>query len=292
MVIYTTRKANKLLSEFKKAKILVIGDILLDNYIYVKPKKMSRETPSVVFEYVKNKAVGGGAKNLIANLEEFTSQVDFLGDMLPGVNNRIVCDNKLLFRYDFPPPYTKNLEVDHLIAQLKIYLLKGYKTLVVSDYGKGSVTKELIDRLIRFANINEDFNLIIDPYIGNAKWYGKKLKSRHKNIVLTPNEEEYLAGCNGGDYVIETLGDKGICVKRGKSETHIPAIKKELADATGAGDTVTAMISLCVDRGYDLTTAAKIANGVASIVVSKFGTATVSPEEFKNAHGKKGFSSK
>jgi len=282
--------AVKILSEFKKAKIIVIGDPLLDKYIYVRPKKMSRESPSIVFERVGGEIKGGGATNLINNLNQFTENVEFvtLPDDETPCNCRFVCDNKLLFRYDIPAKETERKNMfDWVIAGIKEGYKAGYKTLVVSDYGKGNVTRKMLRYLVSFANKYKSFNLIIDPYIGNAKWYGKKLKSRHKNIVLIPNEEEYLAGCNGGDYVIETLAERGICLKNlNKEDTYFPAIKKELADATGAGDTVTAIISLCVDREYDLTTAAKIANEVASIVVSKFGTATVSQEEFKTIKSK------
>ena len=272
------------------SKILILGDPLVDNYIWVKTKKISRESPSIVFEYVDNDFRPGGALNVAKNIHSLQAKHKTIytkGEKF-SINNRIVSDNKLLFRYDEPSivKLTKK-NIDKKISLIKHYYDEGYKTIIISDYGLGNITNYLIKELVKFANHNSKFNLIIDPYIKHAEWYGSKLKSRYKNIILTPNEEEYNAGCNGGNYTIVTMGSKGICIKeKGKTDLMIPSIRKEVADVTGAGDTVIALLALCIDREIEIYEAVKIANEGASIVVSKFGTSVITPEEFKNAFSK------
>jgi len=275
----------------RHSKIIILGDPLVDNYIWVKTKKISRESPSIVFEYVKNDFRPGGALNVANNIDSLQAKgkVVYAKGKAFSINNRIVSDNKLLFRYDEPSVIIKlkNKDIDQNISIMKTYYDEGYKTIIISDYGHGNITSYLIKELVKFANHNSQLNLIIDPYTNHSRWYGSKLKSKYKNIILTPNEEEYNAGCNGGDYTIVTMGSKGLCIKeKGKKDLIIPSIRKEVADVTGAGDTVIALLALCIDRGIGINDAAKVANEGASIVVSKFGTSALTPEEFKNAISK------
>jgi bifunctional ADP-heptose synthase (sugar kinase/adenylyltransferase) len=276
------------LDKFRNSKIAVLGDPLIDLYVKVKPKKISRETPSVVFEFVEDEHRLGGALNTAANIDSLKAnhKVIHKGGHI-YTHHRMVCNNKLLFRYDENDTYKLPEDNTSLLEYAFAYYKQGYKTLIVSDYGKGNVTEETVKKLVRFANKTKDFKLIIDPYIENAKWYTlSKIHSKHKNTYLTPNEEEYKAGCKGGDYTLITLAEKGMKLKTKKKDYIIPAIKKEVYDATGAGDTVTAVFALCLDSGISVKQSAEISNGVASIVVSKFGTATVSPKEFKDVFRK------
>ncbi len=88
----------------RHSKIIILGDPLVDNYIWVKTKKISRESPSIVFEYVKNDFRPGGALNVANNIDSLQAKgkVVYAKGKAFSINNRIVSDNKLLFRYDEP----------------------------------------------------------------------------------------------------------------------------------------------------------------------------------------------
>jgi len=120
--------------------------------------------------------------------------------------------------------------------------------------------------------------VIIDPNTKHIKWY-KHLKGL-KNIIMVPNLKEYNAGCKGSETLVITKGSEGIEIVSNGKRKCISSVKKQVSDITGAGDTLTAVLGLCLNIGFNLEKSAKIANRAAGIVVAKFGTSTITKKEF------------
>jgi D-beta-D-heptose 7-phosphate kinase/D-beta-D-heptose 1-phosphate adenosyltransferase len=163
--------------------------------------------------------------------------------------------------------------------------------IVVSDYLKGSVTRRVVSEAVSVAGARS-IPLLIDPKIPHLEYYAGA-------AVITPNHHEAEAAthlrvrtdedardvarefrarakCRG---VVMTRGDQGMWVLDDRADRHLPASAREVADVTGAGDTVIATLALAMAAGGTLFEAASIANRAAGIVVAKFGPATVSPAE-------------
>ena len=163
--------------------------------------------------------------------------------------------------------------------------------IVLSDYLKGCITKGVIAAAVDVAG-ERRIPLLVDPKIPHLDSYGGA-------TVITPNHHEAetathmrirssedariaarafrdRAGC---DAVLITLGDQGMWLLGPDSEGHLPASAREVADVTGAGDTVIATMSLALAAGGTLAEAAQLANAAAGLVVAKFGAATLTPGE-------------
>ncbi len=308
-----------IIERIKSLRLLVVGDVMLDRYVTGAVNRISPEAPVPVLTVEGERAVAGGAANVALNAADLGAQVEVAGwfgmdeqgtalrkmleakaiyvepaFVLQGTatisKTRVMSSNQQICRVDReapPPAYHPNLE------DLGEYLReKAGKAdaVILSDYGKGFVTNELI-ALLREAS---PF-LSIDPKPSRLLDYSKP-------DLLTPNRQEALelAGrsrdtrsslrqeevvkiiCekfNPGMLAI-TLGSEGMLLaKEGKIEQTIPTAAQEVFDVSGAGDTVIASLTLALVSGASLENSAHFANVAAGIVVGKVGTATASPNE-------------
>ena len=167
--------------------------------------------------------------------------------------------------------------------------------IVVSDYLKGCVTRQVVQTALAAA-ARHGVPLLVDPKIPHLPYYAGA-------SVVTPNHHEAeaatgvrvrseddarraarlfreRAGCRD---VVMTRGDQGIWLLSDRVEGHLPAAAREVADVTGAGDTVVATLALALAAGASLAEAARLANEAAGIVVGKFGPSTVSVPELLGA---------
>jgi D-beta-D-heptose 7-phosphate kinase/D-beta-D-heptose 1-phosphate adenosyltransferase len=167
--------------------------------------------------------------------------------------------------------------------------------IVVSDYLKGCITRRVIAAAVEVAS-ERRIPLLIDPKIPHLDSYAGA-------TVITPNHHEAetathmrirssddartaarafrdRAGC---DAVLITLGDQGMWLLGPDTEGHLPASAREVADVTGAGDTVIATMGLALAAGGTFAEAAQLANAAAGLVVAKFGAATLTPGELLGA---------
>ena len=167
--------------------------------------------------------------------------------------------------------------------------------IVVSDYLKGCVTRRLVGELVVLAK-QQSIPLLVDPKIPHIDYYrGASLvtPNHHEAEVAThtrirTDEEAAIAarrfreraGCEG---VLITRGEHGMWLLDGNVDGALPATAREVADVTGAGDTVIATLALALAAGATLAEAARLANHAAGLVVAKFGPATVSVEELLDA---------
>jgi rfaE bifunctional protein kinase chain/domain len=169
------------------------------------------------------------------------------------------------------------------------------RAIVVSDYLKGVITKALLARAVGLAR-DLRVPLLVDPKIPHLDYYAGA-------TLLTPNNAEAETAAHmrirthgeaqaAARAIRDRLGCKGVLITRGESgmwllddasEGYLPAAAREVADVSGAGDTVIATLALALAAGADLVEAATLANAAAGVTVSKFGPAGVTPEELRAA---------
>ncbi len=318
-MILNLERAGKILSEFKNKRILVLGDLMLDKYIWGRVSRISPEAPVPVVEVHKDTSCLGGAGNVCHNLQSLGASpvlVGVVGDDESGlwirnsltdsrgiivdkvrpttVKTRIIAHHQQVVRVDQEQKSAVSQEVeDRLFAFLEA---EDYAGLLLSDYNKGVLTKSLMTRVLPQAK-KKNIPVFVDPKVENFSLFSAV-------TLLTPNhfEAEKIvqhecrtdaeveeagfeimskAGCQ---YLILKRGERGMTVfEESRRPLHIPTIAKEVFDVTGAGDTVIAAASLALLAGASISEAAVIANAAAGIVVGKIGTATASPEELLDA---------
>ena len=302
-----------LLEEFKKLKIAVVGDLILDKYLFGKVERISPEAPVPVFEIEREEYRAGGGANVALNLKTLgVGEVYLLGRVgrdpegevlkkllqkegiktfflnSEGVpttrKTRIVAKSQQLLRID----REKREPLEERETETLFGFLKEINpdAVIVSDYAKGVVTKYLGNLLRK----KLDVPTFVDPRPQNFETY-KGL------FCITPNLKEFYdiaqrLGVFGSyletaqrvrndlelDTLVITLSEKGIALVR-EDIKHFPATAKEVYDVTGAGDTVIASLtaSYLVSKSWE--TACQLANLCAGIAVSKLGTAPVYAEE-------------
>ncbi|BAI80005.1 ADP-heptose synthase [Deferribacter desulfuricans SSM1] len=305
------------INKFDKLKILVIGDLMLDIFIYGSVDRISPEAPVPVVEIKKEVMMPGGAANVAANLKALGVTPilagiignDNNGSLLKNLLNEMQIDNQFIID-DGRTTSTKTRVVAHSQQVVRIDKEEKHKikkkdtdkllsfiediknsidAIIISDYGKGMITKYLIEQLV--ANFSEKI-ITVDPKIENFYYYknvtsltpNNKEASTATNIKIT--DEESLTKC--GKHILEKLKSKSLVITRGEEGmtifteeniTHIPAVAKEVFDVTGAGDTVISVFTSALAVGASYTDAAIIANAAAGIVVGKVGTATTDRDE-------------
>ncbi len=271
-----------IIKKFKKSSpIIAIGDPITDKYIFVEPDRISPEAPVLIVKKIKEEARGGGALNVCNNINSLGGEAIFLLQIshpLYSVKTRIIANNQQLLRIDNDSIIKlSKLEINQVLEDIE-HLYQKYKSriIILSDYAKGIISKELFKKIINLTKIYPDLRIIIDPNIKHKSWY-KSLKGL-KNIIMVPNLKEYNSGCKGSDITIITKGESGMEILTDERYL-IPATKRQVCDVTGAGDTVVAVLALCLNIGLNLNKSAQIANKAAGIVVTKLGTSTLEPKE-------------
>lgn len=302
-------------------RILVFGDYMVDEYLYGSADRISPEAPVPVVAVKQRESRLGGAGNVVQNLLALGAQVtavtyigaDANGNWMKshleglGVNcvgiqqsaetittikTRVTVQNQQLLRCD-----------NELIVKLPVHFLEFLKehieewlaqarAVIISDYGKGVVTKESA-RLIIDAAEQMSIPVIVDPKgTDYCKYRGatvctpnmKELRLAVGSDVQT--ETEILDACTalcrecGIKNVLATRSEKGMSfVSAAGEKRDFPAVAKEVVDVTGAGDTVISVFAVCYAAGIPVSDCCRLANIGASVVVSRFGGATVTLDE-------------
>jgi D-beta-D-heptose 7-phosphate kinase/D-beta-D-heptose 1-phosphate adenosyltransferase len=309
-----------LLNKMARRRILVIGDILLDRYLRGDAERLSPEAPVPVMRVTGTTEGAGGAANVALNLRALGLSVELVGvagqdaegrtlaallaaqqihlDRLllrrggtTIVKTRVMCRHQQLCRLDVErDPETYALapeEWDRLLAPR----LAAADAVILSDYGKGVITSELI-RWVQ-AQIPAQTLLALAPKPRPA------LTFCHVPLVV-PNRTEALGLAGLGPapgfpaaevtarifadhaprMLVVTLGAEGMLVCLEKGTAHrIPTAAREVFDVCGAGDTVLATLTAALAAGAKLEQAATLANLAAGVVVGKLGVATATPGE-------------
>jgi D-glycero-beta-D-manno-heptose-7-phosphate kinase len=301
-------------------KIAVIGDLILDEYIYGEVNKISPEAPVPVLELDNINYFCGGAANVAVNLAKLGVKpmlYGVIGDdesaqILLGIcevenintdcvwidydrktttKTRLVARGQQLLRYD--DEERSKLLVNSLALKK---ICEFADIIILSDYAKGVVTLALMDYIRNHKK--PDTKIIVDPKRVNLTCYygvdivtpNKKEAEEFCKFKITDKETLVKAGnyiteklyCN---YTIITQGADGLSIFDKKcldnSYYHIPSTAKQVYDVTGAGDTVISVLSYYLSQEYNIYEASKRANYAAGIVVGKAGTTTITLKEMK-----------
>tara|TARA_B100001057_G_scaffold295709_1_gene295816 strand:- start:3722 stop:4663 length:942 start_codon:yes stop_codon:yes gene_type:complete len=304
--------------DFSKIRVLVVGDLMIDDYTFGKSNRMSPEAPVPVIIPEDRKFIAGGAGNVIENLYEMSANVSYLGavgDDDGGKRLKLILDrktsNNLLFENKSKTTEKKRIYLnDKQILRIDIEEIEDLKissnfkrfikninqfdVVILSDYNKGVLNSETIPYIIKECNIP----IIVDPKKENFSVY--------KNAtILTPNIEELNNASNmlveddssvvaaskklienfGFKYIVTTKGDKGLTIVANNYVQHIKSDFIKNPDVTGAGDTVISALSLAYHATKDILLSAQFANYAAYLSVSKKGTASNSIEELRMFKG-------
>ena len=306
----------RIVKRFGKQRVLVLGDLMLDRYIWGDVSRISPEAPVPVVEVKSDSLQLGGAGNVARNLESLGG-APILAGVVGGdaegrwiksqaagsgrgilidsarptiVKTRIIAHHQQVVRVDLE---RRGAVPEGLAEGLAAFAAKAdYDGLLVSDYNKGIVTPALMKRVLAAAG-ERRAPVFVDPKVENFQLYSPVtlITPNHfeaEKVVRHPcrtDEEVERAGseimalivCR---YLIIKRGEQGMTVfQKGKKPIHIPTVAREVYDVTGAGDTVIAAAALSLLAGASIEQAAAIATAAAGIVVGKIGTAAVTSKE-------------
>ncbi len=314
-----------LLEGFSQVRVVVIGDLVADEYIYGQTDRISREAPVLILKYRSRELRLGAGANAAHNVRSLGAQVSLVGlvgDDSPGrqlrealiskgieadgvrtvkgietsVKTRILAggDNttkQQVIRIDREFGTSLSPELDGALSQEMHQRLRGAHALIVSDYGLGVVSPALVEEINKLARAGE---LLIS------------IDSRHNLLAfrgataITPNEEEVeealglrLTETNileAGHKLLDRVDARGVLITRGRrgmilferggAFTSLGIYgSDEIADVTGAGDTVIGVFTLALAAGASMVQAAEMANRAGGLVVMKRGTAVISSKE-------------
>jgi len=303
----------------KTPKILVAGDLMIDHYLWGKCERISPEAPVQVVNVGNETKLLGGAGNVVHNLIALGAEVDVISviggceisnelkallkdinvrpdylieqkDRITSKKSRIIASQQQVVRYDRESvdPISKNSQ-DSLLSIYK-KILNDYDVVLLSDYGKGVLTSELTQMLIKIAKKN-NIKVLVDPKgLNYSKYAGaylltpnKKEASEATQININSNESllqaitELKKLCHLNVSLI-TLSEQGVAIFDNSLRVH-PTVAREVFDVTGAGDTVLASLGFALSCGYEIDQAVEFANLAAGVVVSKIGSATATLDE-------------
>ncbi len=311
------KRVDDICSAFAGKRVLVVGDVILDRYVFGSVERISPEAPVPVVKVAREEIRLGGAGNVAANIDRLGGRGLLVGlagedgdaDLITAakggdchlvrsgtcatiVKTRIVAQRQQVVRVDREESlHPRAIDERRLIALVRKLPFDG---VVVSDYAKGTVGGGLMDALREKCH-RLGLPLLVDPKPQHAQFY--------RGVTgITPNlrEAETLLGRPLGDgaglrrgllrlrrqfrsrFVVVTRGEQGIsAAEAGRRAFHLPAYSHEVFDVTGAGDTVAAVLALTLAAGADLREAIALANAAASVVVEKIGTWPVSATELR-----------
>ena len=309
----------KIIRGFKDRHVLVIGDIILDHYIWGKVNRISPEAPVPVVEVTRESFLLGGAANVAHNIVSLGGRASVIGIngqdiagealmnilMQRGVNcdgiftenrpttvkTRVIAHNQQVVRFDREDKkYVDGKILKGILGHINSVLLQ-YDAVIISDYQKGMISQGLIRDIVKKAKPKEMF-ISVDPKVGHFDFY--------KGVsLITPNVMEASSGSKieirddktllkAGKSLLKKLSCKAVLITRGeqgmslfekKKVTHIPTVARKVYDVTGAGDTVISAFTLAYASGARMEEAAMIANHAAGIVVAEVGTAVATADQ-------------
>lgn len=308
-------KLTGVLSKLSVKKVLVAGDLMVDSYTIGKAKRISPEAPVAVVQVQKEEFRPGGAGNVILNLLSMGAEVvalgrigedefgrllkdDFIKENVdvrgvvvqPGyrtpVKNRIIADNQQIVRIDHEEMTQLPELIEQRICEQLPAIMEGVGIVAISDYGKGFLSKTLLNYLIEYAKIR-GVEVISDPKgIDFAKYSGSTIIKPNlseaysaANLPGTPTLDqvaEKVLEISQSDVLMITRSEQGISLffKEGHRQD-FPVHVKEVKDVTGAGDTVLAMLACSLANKLSLSEAVKLSNIAAGIAIERFGCARI-----------------
>lgn len=299
---------------FSKAKILVVGDVMLDRYWFGDVDRISPEAPVPVVRVGRKDERLGGAANVAVNARSLGANLCLMGvvgqdeagqtiqNLLEGsgiqaklfhdpefpttVKLRVISRQQQLIRIDFEAaPSTAQLSNKmNLFEQA----FEDYDVIVFSDYGKGAL--EHVAEMVQSCKKAGKFTLVDPKGDDYAKYAGAS--------ILTPNRSEFrqvMGSWKTEDELREkaqnlrqrlnlgalllTRSEDGMTLFHEEGVLHVPAQAREVFDVSGAGDTVIATLACGLGAGLGVQESVRLANQAGGVVVGKLGTAVILPQE-------------
>ena len=307
------------LPDFTPARVLVVGDVMLDQYWHGNSQRISPEAPVPVVHIKNNECRAGGASNVALNVAALGATAQLIGltgdddnadklqsllikqqvdchflrnkDLETTLKLRVISQHQQMIRLDFEDSFA-SVDKTPLESQFAL-LLSTTDVVILSDYHKGTLSH--VSRLIQMAK-QVNIPIIIDPK-------GTDFVKYQGATLITPNRNEFEAvvgKCDNEPALISkgqallkqfdwqallvTRGEEGMSLfQRDKAPLHLPTYAREVFDVTGAGDTVIGTLAAALAAKADLASAVRLANLAAGLVVRKLGTATTSMAEIQDA---------
>lgn len=310
-------------SSSPKMPILCVGDIMLDIFVQGNVNRISPEAPIPVFRYLHERSLLGGVGNVVRNLEglEIPSiLVGLLGDdeaaqtletmiqsssfisphflkcphLKTTQKTRFIAGTHQLLRVDRETPENLLSEYSITLKEKILNVFSETNVLILSDYNKGVLSRELLTPLIHEARSQKKIT-IVDPK-------GKDYSRYNGATIITPNRQELHLATNLAtetdeecvqaaqkireihdiEVVLVTRGGQGMTLVTQTQADHFPASALEVFDVSGAGDTVVAVLGGALNAGLSLEAAVHMANTAGGIVVGKVGTAAIEKQELQD----------
>jgi D-beta-D-heptose 7-phosphate kinase/D-beta-D-heptose 1-phosphate adenosyltransferase len=310
-------------SGWHSARVLVVGDVMLDKYIWGDVERISPEAPVPVVRATWHNERPGGAANVAMNLAGLGACVTVVGfgggdqeqarlesmlaeagvepaltavEAIPTTTKlRIFSGNQQMMRLDTEvAPPVSSAAYANLLKSVST-ALPNADVVVLSDYAKGVATEAVCRSIIAEAG-RLGIPVLVDPKQRDFSRYrgATTICPNLKELAAATGEpfsdvERVLAAGHATlasldmEFMVVTLGDKGIAVLRQDSRLHAPAVVRQVYDVSGAGDTVIAVLALALACRVEIETAAQVANLAAGIVVNKVGTVPIQREELLGA---------
>src|ERR1700730_2390288 len=308
---------------WENRSVLVIGDVMLDKYIWGTVQRISPEAPVPVVHSCRATQCPGGAANVAMNLVGLGAKatlVGFVGEdedahalnvelAAAGVSSalvpvpdfpttsklRILSSNQQMLRVDIEKSENRPGPAYEQLIQQAREAMPSCSAVVLSDYAKGVLSDLVCPVIINDAR-TLGIPVLVDPKAISFEKY-------RNATTVCPNLLELSLAANdsgedleklfdigeqyveryGFDFLTVTLGEKGIAVIQKGIRKHSPAVARQVFDVSGAGDTVIAALALCLASGLEIETALELANIAAGIVVSKVGTVPIERQELLGA---------
>ncbi|MCX7697901.1 MAG: D-glycero-beta-D-manno-heptose-7-phosphate kinase [Candidatus Goldbacteria bacterium] len=312
----------KIVNKFKNKKILVIGDLMIDEYVWGKVSRISPEAPIPVVDVEKEEFKPGGAANVILNLTSLGAKVysaGVVGDDAGAhkllnylkknkvniasiiidkkrpttIKTRVIAHSQQVVRIDKEKRIPVSTEIINKVINRIEKIIKEVDAVIFSDYGKGVITEKLVDFVVQNANTKI---INVDPKPKNIRIFKNvtlispnKKEAQDATGIHIENEKdidraaEELKKITNSKVILLTRGEEGMTLFYENEKHHIPAVAREVYDVTGAGDTVISVMTLALTTGASFKDSAYLANIAAGKVVAEIGVAVLTPEELKGA---------
>lgn len=312
------------MGSFARQKVLVVGDVMIDAYLWGNVERISPESPVPVVEIKTTEDRLGGAANVALNIKALDATpllcsvvgTDRDGDLFielmkekglspegiiqwqgrqTTIKTRVLCRNHQMIRFDRETTTHIEKGAEEQLIQNVERLLDEVDVVLLQDYNKGILTPYVIQKIIAAANAKGKVTAV-DPK--------KKHFFEYKNVTLfKPNLKEIIEGMNveidsnnikslddaaellnqklGNKYTFITLSDKGIYIKNGNKSKIVPAHVRNIADVSGAGDTVISIAAMALAAGFTPELAAALANVGGGLVCEEVGVIPVNKKRFR-----------
>jgi len=304
----------EIVEEFKNKRVVVVGDLALDGYLYGRVERINPERPGFPLFRVESKEYRlGCAGNVAINVAALgvdTTLFGIIGEDNHGNTFKELCKEKgidtnlqaegetilkqrrielshndYLGRDDYGESDLKSISIDLQEIFISEIEKNGPDAIILSDYDKGMFRGEFGLNVVNWAR-NEGIITVVDPKPANIRRFGQptltcpNIYEAREVTGYTDYEDvaEALKKKTGSKYVVITCGSDGMIAYNGGFHT-IPTQARGVVDVTGAGDTVASVLALSITSGADYIRAAQIANYAAGLVVEKPGTATITSKE-------------